>query len=795
MASENTLRYTKIDYQSHKAALLQRVKSRWPLAWNDFSNNNLAMMLVDLIAWTTSTWAFLLNRLAAENFVTTMTLRESAVRVGALTGYKLRGPVPATLLCEASLATAAPSQVKISKGTLINVGEDSLPFEVKKDYYIETGATTPVEQVVLLDGRQSGAKVVSTNVKVKNGDTVIEVVDKTIDLSLYIEAGQSIRLPRPSPDNTVYVVQAFESEAGAGAENTKIAINPAWSSNSTSATETIAIEVIDRRIALIQGQTLVDRFVTPSVETKNLLFRLSQTPIIDGSIKVTVNGTVWAEVENLATENESQEIYEVRTLASGVTTLRFGDGTFGAMLPTDAVLIVSYRVGGGSIGNIPLNSIASSITGFLVSFSNPVNISVRNETAAGQGGRNAETLEEARVNIPFHTKTNNRAVTLDDWQALARSFAHPEHGSVAYARADVRTQNSLLEGNIVYLYAWTTGPEDALVPLNSQLKTALKEFLKTKAVATDYPVVADGTQRPVPVSLRFKVYEGFDVLETQKLVKAELKRIMAALRPGSPVVHSNLLRALDEVQGVDTVSMATPISDLLTSNPSELFTNPIDDYTYKVTRTALGKVTGKKDNVPVSGNYYSSQLPVSPLAAWSFKMFLGGTELTVVPDTSPGYARLIGEGLIPFGYKDDTNGSDIKSTVNLLTGEAKFAILGSPGDLTMQLVPFHGYNTERLVNVYIGFSGTNTAERRSTIRAALRAWSEGLSVGGSIFADKISGITQSESNIKAVVESITGTGTVKGIALDNPASKDVRINANEYELLKLGSITLNNRVD
>src|SRR3954466_2998571 len=98
MATENTLRFLKVDYQSHKDALLQRVRARWPQNWNDFLSNSFGIVLVDVVAWCDYTLAFMVNRIAGENFISTMTLRESAVRIGGLAAYQLHGPVPSTVL-------------------------------------------------------------------------------------------------------------------------------------------------------------------------------------------------------------------------------------------------------------------------------------------------------------------------------------------------------------------------------------------------------------------------------------------------------------------------------------------------------------------------------------------------------------------------------------------------------------------------------------------------------------------------------------------------------------------------
>src|ERR1017187_130011 len=117
----NSLQYVQVDYAAYKLALLQRIRSHWLLSWNDFLSNNFGQILVDLIAWSTSTLAYLLNRVAAENFLSTMTLRESAVRLGNLVSYQLSNPTSATVMCEAVLTSQATSPISLTQGTTIQV--------------------------------------------------------------------------------------------------------------------------------------------------------------------------------------------------------------------------------------------------------------------------------------------------------------------------------------------------------------------------------------------------------------------------------------------------------------------------------------------------------------------------------------------------------------------------------------------------------------------------------------------------------------------------------------------------
>jgi hypothetical protein len=779
MAAESSLQYLKVDYASHKAALLQRVRSRWPLIWNDFTSNSFGMVIVDLISWSTATIAFLINRAAAENFITTMTLRESAVRLGALVGYELRGSTPAVVMCEAEISAPAASSVKISKGTLIRAGENSVPFEVAQDYTIEAGNRFPETQILVMSVNQSGSKIVSSDIVVTNGSKYADLVDTTVDLSQLIQVGQSFRV-LPS-DDVVYSVTSIESAPGA-VSNNRIVLDSDYAGTSTQT----SAEIFDRRIALVQGQTLSDRFVAPAVETTNYSVQLKRSPIIDGSISVQVNGEPWTQASSLVEESSTSKTFRVKTLATGQTLVEFGDGQFGTVIPTDGVVIVTYRVGGGEQGNISTNTVNTSVTGIVTALSSPVTVVLSNRTSSGQGGREVESLEEARVGIPYFIRTNDRAVTLDDWQTIAQRFTHPQFGSVAYARASVRTENALLEGNIVTIYAWTTGDSGSLVALNSSLKTALKEYLQTKAVGTDYVVVYDGTDRPVPVSLRFKTTSGFDAVETKSLVDDTIRSFIAVLRPGQPLVYSDFLRKLDEVYGVDSVNMATPIADLIASNPTELFTAPDDDYEYTIEI--------EEQNSSISYVEYSAQLPVTPLQSWSFTLSLDGVDLLVVPYSKPGFARVIGTGI----YLPDPDSAVVAqhSIVNLLTGEVTlFLTPSATGDVKMKLVAVQGYDRERSVNVYVGFTGSNTQTRRREIRAALRAWSDGIVVGGPIFGDTVSGVSASKSNITAVVEAITGDDTVQRVALGTPSSTDDRVLADETELLKIGTVYINNSVD
>jgi len=780
MATQNTLRYLKVDYQAHKDALLQRIRDRWPRNWNDFLANSFGIVLVDIVAWAMATLAFLLNRIGAENFISTMTLRESAVRLGSLVGYVLHSPLPATVSCEAVLTSAQAADTVIPQGTLIRTSDGAgLPFEVAQNYTIYAGSLTPRNLVVTFSPLVSGANVINSFVSVTSGSVDVDLVDSSIDLSQFISSGQSFNLTGDTIN--IYTIQSLENAPGAASSFTRMVLDRPFAGT----TGMVAAQVYEQRIQLIQGQTITDRFVAPSITTPSYAVKLSRTPVIDNSVQVTVNGELWAQVKPTDFRSAIDTVYQVKTYVSGDSAVVFGDGTFGAVIPVEAAIVVTYRVGGGVAGNIGLNTINTTITGLVTTLSNPVPVAITNAASTGIGGQDAETLEQARTNIPFYTRTNDRAVTLNDYQTLASQYNDPQFGSVAFARASVRSENSFLEGNIVVIYAWTTSTGGGLVNLTSQLKQALQDYLQTKAVGTDLVEIFDGVNQPVPVALRYEVAAGSTISDVQQNVISAITAFINSLVPGQTLLFSDLMQTLEGVYGLSTFNIATPLSDLIAPNSTTLFTPPQDTFVYDIMRNGSGS-----PQVDVSGNQvspYTAQLPIFPLQAWAFSLFLGANQLTVVPYVASGQARVFGANI--------TTDDNFPSVVNLLTGQVTLWLIGAPGDLMMQLITAQGYSALRVVNVYIGYVGDNTATERQQIRAALRAWSSGLAVGGTIYAARAPGILASNVSITDVVTAVTSVDYVTRVALDTPANTANVITAADFELLQLGSIVLNNNTD
>ena len=748
--------------------------------------SNIGMTLVDLMAWNLTTSSFLINRQVSEMFVSTMTLRESAIRIGSLVGYNLASAKPATVLCEAFIDSAIANNVTIPNGSLVRTIAN-VPFEVVGDYTIEAGNTTPIQTVAIFSVTSTGNTVVPSQVTAQGGSYYIDLVDTTINLLEYVTVGQTVQLVSDSTlvDTTPHVIQQISSSEGAISNNRMILATPLTGTFELASFDAQAYE---SRIELVQGQTVVEKFVSPAVLQEGYIIKLNYPSVIDGSVKVVVNDETWTQYSSIYLASSLDPAYIVKTLPDETTIVQFGNGKFGQLLPVNATIVITYRVGGGTVGNIPTGAIGSSLNAVIDSTQNPITVNLQNTTASGQGGQNKETVDQARDLIPAYTQTNNRAVTLADWQSLASNYSDPVYGSVSYARASTKSSNSLLEGNIVVVYAWTTGSSGGLTNLSPQLKASLKDYLLEHAIATDYVIVGDGTSRPIPISLQFKTNPGYDVAAVTRSLVSAITAFVAALTPGATIIQSNLITALNSVAGVNHVDMATPIANLAPSGPNELFTTVQDDFVYSIERTYAGVIVTSPLDENAGLTIYTAQIPVSPIAPWSIKMYVGSTELAVIPDIQPGYIRLYREGILSIS-------DQYRSTINMLTGLVTLYVIGSPSDITMRLVSVQGYDQEKPTDIYIGYVGVNTQAKRREIRNAVRTWLSGFGVGYALYASEVTGVVQSKANITDVVANISDVTSVSRVSIGTPGNTSVKLTAGITEIIRAGNIVINNSID
>jgi hypothetical protein len=142
------------------------------------------------------------------------------------------------------------------------------------------------------------------------------------------------------------------------------------------------------------------------------------------TLQVRVNGIQWTEVGSFFGAGPHSEVYTVRQNDDGESIIRFGDGVTGARLPTGVNNVTAtYRFGAGA---------AKPPAGAIGQIAKPV-IGLRrvvSPVAAG-GGADGDQPKDVRRNAPASALLLGRAVSVPDFEALAREF-----GGVINAHAE-----------------------------------------------------------------------------------------------------------------------------------------------------------------------------------------------------------------------------------------------------------------------------------------------------------------------------------------------------------------------
>jgi hypothetical protein len=135
----------------------------------------------------------------------------------------------------------------------------------------------------------------------------------------------------------------------------------------------------------------------------------------------------WTVLEDLLSAHESDMAVVAEIERDGTVYVRFGDGEYGMAANAAASFQAYYRVGNGSAGNIGRDTLAHLV------MNKPGIRSLRNPLPA-QGGRDAETMEHIRQRAPFAFRSQQRAVTEDDYgmQAESDPAIHEARGTLRW---------------------------------------------------------------------------------------------------------------------------------------------------------------------------------------------------------------------------------------------------------------------------------------------------------------------------------------------------------------------------
>lgn len=300
---------------------------------------------------------------------------------------------------------------------------------------------------------------------------------------------------------------------------------------------------------ILEGNLIVETGTFLSPEAVKSI-QLSQQPYVEKSAQIFIDSPgstngIYTEEENLYFASGSEDkIFQIITDDNFKPTVLFGDSILGQSPAIGDSYTISYRVGGGSRGNLAAEVINVPIA---LSGTNGVTvqefISTLENTSIATGGSDAETVAHAKRYAPLIFRRQDRLVTLLDYKSFINTFIS-SYGSTGKASAVVRRAFS--SANIIDVFVLEKASDLQLRKATPEYKKQLLEAIEEKKMLTDEPVVVDGLIRTLDVIINLAMDKKYKRIESDIVSRAKVKILdyfnVDNTDFGEPFVPQDLIR-------------------------------------------------------------------------------------------------------------------------------------------------------------------------------------------------------------------------------------------------------------
>ena len=414
------INYTSKDFSTIKADLIEYTKSYFPDTYKDFNETSPGMMLIELSSYVGDVLSYYVDYNYKENILSTATEKRNVRRLAEFLGYKTPNKTPSIVKLKVTAEIDANSDgtpdysdvpAQIPNGLQIQSSIDSeLLFETtgEVDFSISGSPDTPMISSPNLDANGEASSytltryVQAVSAETKTKSFTITSPTKFLELDLGEDNVIEILNCTDSSDEKWYEVDYLSQERILKETYYNDDSDRTTGYNQGDITDTSLISIPYTLDYINTNKKFVTKFDVDTNSTKlmfgNGLYKYNVTGSSNSSIFTTIeqNGLT------LNGESFSSINANVNDLL-GTNNLNMGE------TPTNTILTVQYRVGGGPNSNAQageLTTIADGTTGITVTNDEPAT-----------GGTDGQTVDEIRNNAKAFFASQNRCVTRQDYQA------------------------------------------------------------------------------------------------------------------------------------------------------------------------------------------------------------------------------------------------------------------------------------------------------------------------------------------------------------------------------------------
>jgi hypothetical protein len=544
--NDTSIKYISKDFQGFKRDLMRYAQAHFSGSYQDYNEASPGMMLLELQAYVGDVLAFYMDQQFLELRSSTARQLENIEEFAKMRGYRPKGlrsaRVPLSFVVEVPVLSGAlpdPDYLPVLRAGSQGQGPASVMFETLED--LDFGVST----------HDNPQRVAVSRTDVSNKPTYVAVrrwVDavagKTVVEQIPVNAFSPFKRIALGQTDVQEVIDVFDREGNQWYEVEHLAQNVVFDQVTNTEGDVDVVPYV------LKWRSASRRFVVDRVLASNVTY-LQFGP----GNGVKFDDELIPNMANLALPVVSRTQFGNFTLdpQNFLKTRTLG------LSPANTTLTVRYRVGGGTQTNVPAYSI-KRVQGAQIVFKKSglvaksmsdvqSSIEVTNDIAS-EGGGDAESVSEIKVNAGSYFAAQARAVTREDFLthvlSMPARFGRPEK---------VFVKNSDFNPLGVDLHVLSIDSGGHLQHATPTLKQNIQTYLRKLRMLTEGITILDANI--IDLSIEFGVvisskFNRAEVVANCILALADYTQL-DNMQIGMPLVLSDIQALLQSVNGVISV--------------------------------------------------------------------------------------------------------------------------------------------------------------------------------------------------------------------------------------------------
>ena len=567
------IKYYGRDFKNLKQGLIDFAKVYYPDTYNDFNEASPGMMFIEMAAYVGDVLNYYIDSQLKESILLYATEQKNVLAMAAAMGYKPKLSIPST-------TTLDVYQLVPASGSGANSAPD-MRYALKVEPNMNVRSTDGINFIV-----RNSFDFNQNTYDSPTETTVYQIDQVTGQVEYYLLKKQVQAISATTVTTTVSVgspTKYFKTLIPNTVEGDLIGIESIVDSDGNNWTE-VPYLAQDTVFTKVENTELNDPDSAVFNSETPYLLKLQQVPkrfitrVVPDGIEIQFGAGVSSQPDeellplqenlglNLPTGIINQDVSYDPT--SPVFTQTYGEA------PANTTLTITYLVGGGTTSNVPADTI-NDIVGVAVDTSNfptsttVLNTQIQNSLAANNpipasGGRSGETIEEVRQNALATLRTQNRAVTREDY--IIRGLSLPSiYGSIAkvYIAPDEQANfettigfDTIKNPLALNMYVLGYNSNKQLTECNTAVKSNLLTYLSQYKMLTDAINIKDGYYINIGVNFSIIAIPSFnsnDVLLNCVQAMKDFFNI-DKWQINQPIYLTDIYSTLLAVDGVQTVT-------------------------------------------------------------------------------------------------------------------------------------------------------------------------------------------------------------------------------------------------